>query len=466
MNGEVSSANLVLLISIGAVCLAVCIFGIICLFKIFRKADGKGWKAFIPFYNMYNYWKIGWGGNRFFHAFLAVFFGAYLLDIITTFGEWPTRIGQIVFYGACAFATVYFVIMNIHLAHRFGKPTWFGIVLLSIFPIVGLAILAFGKNDYVYNRDTAGEPSSQFTNYRITPMKERRAMTGYFFILPFIIGFLLFMVKPLVLSMQMSLNDIKLNPGSGFTMTWNNFNNYHLAMATDPDFSRLLGEEAGRMVVNTIATIVMSFVIAVILNQKFKGRLLCRIIFFLPVILSSGVLPGIESSNEFYNMMSDIGNTVQNSSGINISQSLQSLLSVANVGGGVLDVVFQMIDAIYDIIMASGIQIIVFLSGLQAISPSLYEAADVEGCSAWESFWKITFPMVSPLLLVNTIYTIIDFFMKNDNSVMEKINNVMYGVKLDFGQASAMSWIYFGVALAFIAACTLIITFGVVRRRE
>ena len=80
------------------------------------------------------------------------------------------------------------------------------------------------------------------------------------------------------------------------------------------------------MAINTIATLVMSFVIAVILNQKFTGRLICRIIFFLPVILSSGVLPGIESSNEFYNMMSDIGNQVQNSSGINISQSLQELL--------------------------------------------------------------------------------------------------------------------------------------------
>jgi ABC-type sugar transport system permease subunit len=202
----------------------------------------------------------------------------------------------------------------------------------------------------------------------------------------------------------------------------------------------------------------MSFVIAVILNQKFKGRIFCRIIFFLPVILSSGVLPGIESSNEFYNMMSDIGNTVQNSSGINISQSLQSLLSVSGVAGEVFDVVFQMIDAIYDIVMASGIQIIVFLSGLQSISPSLYEAADVEGCSAWESFWKITFPMVSPLLLVNTIYTIIDFFMKNDNRVMERINTVMYGVQLNFGVASAMSWIYFGVALAFIAISSLIIT--------
>ena len=289
-------------------------------------------------------------------------------------------------------------------------------------------------------------------------MPARRARTGTLFILPLIIGFIFFMVRPLVLSLQMSLNEVNLIRGGGFTMTWNDFYNYHYALQTDPDFNQFLVDEIGRMAINTIATLVLSFVIAVILNQKFKGRILCRIIFFLPVILSSGVLPGIENSNEFFNMMTDIGKNVQESSGVNVSLALQDLLQVSGVAGDVFDVVFQMIDAIYDIVMASGIQIIVFLSGLQAISPSLYEAADVEGCSAWESFWKITFPMVSPLLLVNCIYTIIDFFMKNDNRVIEKINDVMYGVRMDFGAASAMSWIYFGVALLFIGISTFIIT--------
>nr|MCR5567082.1 ABC transporter permease subunit [Clostridiales bacterium] len=120
---------------------------------------------------------------------------------------------------------------------------------------------------------------------------------------------------------------------------------------------------------------------------------------------------------------------------------------------------FDMIDAIYDIVMASGIQIIVFLSGLSAISPSLYEAAEVEGCTAWEAFWKITFPMISPLLLVNAIYTIIDFFMKSSNTVMEHINSLQISSK--YGQASAQSWIYFGISLAFIGLSALIISKGV-----
>lgn len=289
----------------------------------------------------------------------------------------------------------------------------------------------------------------------------RRSRIGTLFILPFIIGFLLFMVRPLIESMAMSLSDVKLIAGGGYTKTWNNFGNFRYALLVEADFNRLLVEEISRMGINVVATLVLSFVIAVILNQEFKGRVFCRVIFFLPVILSSGVLPGIESSNEFFNLMSDVAKQATEGSGVNISAALRDLLSVSGMASEVFDVIFQMIDSIYDIVMASGIQIIVFLSGLQSISPSLYEAADVEGCSGWEAFWKITFPMVSPLLLVNCIYTIIDFFMKNDNRVMECINEVMYGLnakKMDMGAAAAMSWIYFGVALAFIGVGAFIIT--------
>ena len=299
-------------------------------------------------------------------------------------------------------------------------------------------------------------------------IQARRARTGTLFILPLIIGFLVFMARPLYLSFLMSLSKVVVVEGtmSRFNISLNilgknlivPFGNYNYAFVSDPDFNKLLVDEMGRMAINTIATLVMSFVIAVILNQNFKGRTICRIIFFLPVILSSGVLPGIEKQNAYFNLMTSISDAVEQSSGVDLSRSLQNLLSVSGVAQEVFDVIFQMINSIYDIIMASGIQIIVFLTGLQSISPSLYEAAEVEGCSAWESFWKITFPMVSPLLLVNCIYTIIDFFMKNDNTVMEHINTLMYGTQMDFGAASAESWIYFGVALVFIGISTFIIT--------
>lgn len=289
-------------------------------------------------------------------------------------------------------------------------------------------------------------------------MRARNARIGTLFILPFVIGFLVFMISPLMESFTLSISKAEFKSGvGGYEMIPFGFRNYVHAFTVDAEFNTLLLEGIGEMVINTIATLVLSFVVAVILNQEFKGRTLCRAIFFLTVILSSGVLPGIEHQNITFDLMASKAASMEEASGVNISAALQDLLRASGVGLAAFEVVFTMIDSIYDIVMASGIQIIVFLSGLQSISTSLYEAADVEGCSAWESFWKITFPMVSPLLVVNCIYTIVDFFMKNDNKVMELINKYLLQ-KNDYGVSSAMSWIYFAVAFVFIGISSFIIT--------
>ena len=150
-------------------------------------------------------------------------------------------------------------------------------------------------------------------------MRARSARIGTLFILPFILGFLIFMVKPLFTSFYMSLCNVTVVPGQGYETTFWGFRQYSNALGVDPEFNQLLTEEIGRMLINTIATLVVSFLVAVILNQNFKGRVLCRAIFFLPVILSSGVLPGIESQNEFYNMMNSLSAEMQDSAGVNLS---------------------------------------------------------------------------------------------------------------------------------------------------
>ena len=221
------------------------------------------------------------------------------------------------------------------------------------------------------SRDKWGLKESILTfipgNSTFQTMRSRQARQGVLFILPFIIGFIFFMVRPMITSVVMSLSNVTLLPGKGYEMSFMGLRNYQNALGVDPYYNQYLVEEISRMAINGIATIVMSFVIAVILNQDFKGRTLARAIFFLPVILSSGVLAGIESQNEFYDMMAGMAESVGKSSGVNISGALQDLLSVSGVGSGVFSVLFDMIDAIYDIVMASGIQIIVFLSGLQSI---------------------------------------------------------------------------------------------------
>ena len=126
------------------------------------------------------------------------------------------------------------------------------------------------------------------------------------------------------------------------------------------------------------------------------------------------------------------------------------------MGGDLLDIIFDLIAEVYDIVMASGIQIIVFLSGLQNVPASLYEAADVEGCTKWEAFWMITFPLVSPLLIVNIIYTIIDFFTKMGGDLSALLDEKLLILKYD--HMSAMSWIYFLVTLALIGVSALIVS--------
>ena len=200
---------------------------------------------------------------------------------------------------------------------------------------------------------------------------------------------------------------------------------------------------------------VFSFFVALILNQKFKGRALVRAIFFLPVILSSGVILGVEYNNSLLSSMQEM--IADSGAGTSITGVIENILVTSGVGSGLFQTVFDIIDGIYDVAISSGIQIIIFLSGLQTISDSMYEAAAIEGCTSWESLWKITFPMISSLFLVNWIYTIIDFCMRSDNAVMEKISEQMI-TQINYGFASAMSWIYFAIVIVIIGVSSFIIS--------
>ena len=286
----------------------------------------------------------------------------------------------------------------------------------------------------------------------------RRAVYGYLFILPFIIGFIFFMLKPLGQSFKMSLSDVTIST-KGFELAYNNFANFKKAFLIDAEFNRLLVEGIGSMFFRSIATVVFSFFVALLLNQNFKGRTLARSIFFLAVILSSGVLVGLENNNS---LMSQLKDTIEEAGSANsITVVLERILvpdaqGLGGISSRMFAKVFEIIDSIYDVAMASGIQIIIFLSGLQNISPSMYEAAQMEGCTAWESLCKITVPMISPLLPVCWVYTIVDFFMKSDNEVMTKINDNV--LALQYGFSSAMAWAYFVVCMALIGLTSLLIS--------
>ena len=290
---------------------------------------------------------------------------------------------------------------------------------------------------------------------KVAGLQRRKAISGYLFIAPFIIGFLAFMVKPLFQSLYMSFCTVEVSP-NGIHNVFKGLANYIQAFTIDTEFNRLLVEEISRMCINSLAIMVFSFFVALILNQKFKGRALVRAIFFLPVILSSGVILGVESNNA---LLASVQNMVEETtSTTSVTDAIKSILLTSGIGASAFEKVFDIVDGIYDVAIASGIQIIIFLSGLQTISTNMYEAAAIEGCTAWESLWKITFPMISSLFLVNWIYTIVDFCMRSDNQVMEKISDQMIQY-INYGFASAMSWIYFLIVI--VGVSSFIISKGV-----
>ncbi len=292
---------------------------------------------------------------------------------------------------------------------------------------------------------------------KVAGLQRRKAISGYLFIAPFIIGFLAFMVKPLFQSLYMSFCTVEVSP-NGIHNVFKGLANYIQAFTIDTEFNRLLVEEISRMCINSLAIMVFSFFVALILNQKFKGRALVRAIFFLPVILSSGVILGVESNNA---LLASVQNMVEETtSTTSVTDAIKSILLTSGIGASAIEKVFDIVDGIYDVAIASGIQIIIFLSGLQTISTNMYEAAAIEGCTAWESLWKITFPMISSLFLVNWIYTIVDFCMRSDNQVMEKISDQMIQY-INYGFASAMSWIYFLIVIVIIGVSSFIISKGV-----
>ena len=292
---------------------------------------------------------------------------------------------------------------------------------------------------------------------KVAGLQRRKAISGYLFIAPFIIGFLAFMVKPLFQSLYMSFCTVEVSP-NGIHNVFKGLANYIQAFTIDTEFNRLLVEEISRMCINSLAIMVFSFFVALILNQKFKGRALVRAIFFLPVILSSGVILGVESNNA---LLASVQNMVEETtSTTSVTDAIKSILLTSGIGASAFEKVFDIVDGIYDVAIASGIQIMIFLSGLQTISTNMYEAAAIEGCTAWESLWKITFPMISSLFLVNWIYTIVDFCMRSDNQVMEKISDRMIQY-INYGFASAMSWIYFLIVIVIIGVSSFIISKGV-----
>ena len=283
--------------------------------------------------------------------------------------------------------------------------------------------------------------------------EKRKSMYGYGFIALWFVGALVFFMIPLVQSFLYSFQDIRPDTG-GMVGGWVGLEKYNYAFNVDPNYRQYLVSVLQATLWKTPLILVFSLFVAVILNQKFKGRTFARAVFFLPVIIATGPVFNIINGN-----MASTGNSDASQFSTMFSTDLlgelMEFLGIYGISDSIQTTIDTISNNIFGIVWNAGIQILMFLSALQNIPPSAKEAAQIEGATAWEYFWKITLPNVSPMILTCFIFTIIDSFTDPNNAVMGRISDLQMDWK--YGEASAMAWIYFSIVLVAIGIVTLIL---------
>lgn len=273
--------------------------------------------------------------------------------------------------------------------------------------------------------------------------EKKKSIAGFLFITPWLIGFFGFFIRSLISSLTYSVSNTVIT-STGLQLDFIGFSSYEKAVISDPYFIRYLLNEIGAVLYKTPLILFFSLFVAVILSQEFRGRTVFRAVFFLPVIMGSGIILSIMSGD----VMSQSVLSGARSSMLFESTSLQDMLLDAGIRRDIVETFMKINTEILNLVWKSGLQILLFVANLKAIPAQLFESAHVEGATAWESFWKITFPMISPILLLNMIYTIIDSFTDYSNTVMIYIQD--FARALNFSYSSALSWIFLVIVLAVI----------------
>jgi ABC-type sugar transport system permease subunit len=299
---------------------------------------------------------------------------------------------------------------------------------------------------------------------KIASLDKKKARAGWFFVLPFLIGFAVVYLPMILDSFQYSFLMVENVRGGGTIKHWVGMENYFNAFFVDDKFGETLISGVKQLFLDVPAILIFSLFMAVLLNQKMIGRAFFRAVFFIPVILSTGLMESINAIQMEDPDSIDDGSGLSATDQIVSALDIEVLFSYMKIGGELVEYVTTLINSIYNIVNRSGVQMLIFLSGLQSISPAIYEACSIDGASAWETFWKITFPMISPMILVNGVYTIIDSFTTDSNAVMTYISDVYQQSNT---LSTAMAWVYFLIVILIIAAFAGIIsTYVFYQRRD
>lgn len=279
-------------------------------------------------------------------------------------------------------------------------------------------------------------------------LKMGKTAEAYIFLIPFLIGAAVFLIYPLFTTVKLSFGE--LSGGSNFDLKWREFSdffgNYTKALLVDTTFVPVLLKEIKTMLIRTPLIMAFSLILAICISRKIKLQGFFRFAFFLPFLLGTG-------------------NVLQQMLNVGVDSQVLSLESVTIIpphilsylGDNVVEVVNLFFSNVVLVLWNSGVQILLFMSGIQSIPQSLYESASVDGATEWEKFWKITLPMVVPIILLNLVYTITESFTSTTNAMLIYIKTRAFSNNSDFEFASAASLLYMLVVLVFIGVAFLIL---------
>ncbi|MBQ3080807.1 MAG: sugar ABC transporter permease [Clostridia bacterium] len=272
---------------------------------------------------------------------------------------------------------------------------------------------------------------------------KKRALWGIIFLLPWILGFFLMFLTPMIEMIIYSFNDVGIVATGGVSKEFVKFDNFHQALLVDATFVPSVVETLFEAVLFTPLIIIFSLMCAILLNGKFRGRAVARAIFFIPIIMATGLM--MERVTNLSGQMLGEGQ------GDNVygAESIARLVMSIGIGKELVQYLLDAVNDIFEIASMSGIQILIFLAALQGISPALYEVAKIEGATPYETFWKVTVVMVSPMILTCTIYTLADLFMRSE--IVDLVYTISFR-QSHYGLGAAMSCVYILVNVIVIGA--------------
>jgi len=296
-------------------------------------------------------------------------------------------------------------------------------------------------------------------------LKKNRGITelkshyGYMFTTHWIIGIVIFFALPLIQSILFSFSEIEI-VGGGIDINFKGFDNYSQILLKDVNYEKWLTGSITSYLYSLPIIILLSMSLALILNQKFKGRLFFRALYFLPVIISTGAVINLIFKTTGSDM-SDVG--VSDALSANMI-SVDDIVKLLDINGEIAKYITVTISKIFDLVWSCGIQIVLFLAGLQSVPSSFYEASRVEGATKWEEFWFITFPMLSRVTLLVTVFTMVELITSERTTLIKNVYSMMRTGNYD--ETSAMMWFYFLICGGIMGLIVFLYTRFLMKRWE